>query len=194
LTEREKMLAGGPYDSGAPELLASWHQAQNLLRAYNALPSEDCAAKTKLLTELLGGIGKNVWIAAPFYADYGKNIYLGDNCEINMNCVFLDNNVIRIGDNSLIAPSVQIYTAFHSTNAKERFGPARADGSRGFCRTLTAPVTIGNNVWIGGGAIILPGVTIGGDTVIGAGSVVTKDIPAGKIACGNPCRIIRDNS
>lgn len=142
---------------------------------------------------MLGSRGKNLWITAPFYVDYGVNIHFGNNCEVNMNCTFLDDNRITIGDNALIAPNVQIYTAFHPTNAKDRFGEPRADGSFAFCKTQTAPVTIGDNVWIGGGAIILPGVTIGDNVVIGAGSVVTKDIPSDSVACGNPCRVVRKN-
>ena len=108
-----------------------------------------------------------------------------------MNCTFLDDNIIRIGDNALIAPNVQIYTAFHPTNAIDRFGIPKEDGSFEFCKTQTAPVIIGNNVWIGGGAIILPGVTIGNNVVIGAGSVVTKNIPSDVVAAGNPCKVIR---
>lgn len=110
-----------------------------------------------------------------------------------MNCTFLDDNRIVIGDNALIAPNVQIYTAFHPTNAQDRFGQPKPDGSFEFCKTQTAPVIIGDNVWIGGGVIILPGVTIGNNVVIGAGSVVTKDIPDDVIAYGNPCRVIREN-
>lgn len=110
-----------------------------------------------------------------------------------MNCTFLDDNKIIIGDNALIAPNVQIYTAFHPTNAKDRFGETKADGSFEFYKTITAPVIIGNNVWIGGGVIIMPGITIGDNVVIGAGSVVTKDILSNKIAYGNPCRVVRDN-
>lgn len=110
-----------------------------------------------------------------------------------MNCTFLDDNRIVIGDNALIAPNVQIYTAFHPTSAAKRFGPPREDGSFAFCKTQTAPVIIGDNVWIGGGAILLPGVTIASNTVIGAGSVVTKDIPSNVVALGNPCRVIRKN-
>ena len=110
-----------------------------------------------------------------------------------MNCTFLDDNKIVIGNNALIAPNVQIYTAFHPTNARERFGEPKPDGSFEFCKTRTAPVIIGDNVWIGGGAIIMPGVTIGDNVVIGAGSVVTKDIPSNLIAYGNPSRIARKN-
>lgn len=193
MTEREKMLAGMLYDCGDAELLTQWHKAKNLMRDYNRLDSDDLDAKDRILTELLGGRGTNLWITAPFYVDYGNNIFFGNNCEVNMNCTFLDDNRIVIGDNALIAPNVQIYTAFHPTNAADRFGPPREDGSFAFCKTQTAPVTIGNNVWIGGGAILLPGVTIGDNVVIGAGSIVTKDIPANSVACGNPCRVIREN-
>ncbi len=110
-----------------------------------------------------------------------------------MNCTFLDDNKIIIGDNALIAPNVQIYTAFHPTNAADRFGEPKEDGSFEFCKTQTAPVVIGNQVWIGGGAIIMPGVTIGDNVVIGAGSVVTRDISGDVIAFGSPCRVIREN-
>lgn len=193
MTEREKMLAGQLYDCGDPELLTQWHKAKDLIRDYNQTDSADARTKDRILGELLGGKGKNLWITAPFYADYGNNIYFGNNCEVNMNCTFLDDNRIVIGDNALIAPNVQIYTAFHPTNAAERFGPHREDGSFAFCKTQTAPVIIGDNVWIGGGAILLPGITIGSNTVIGAGSVVTKDIPSNVVALGNPCRVIRKN-
>ena len=159
MTEREKMLAGQLYDCGDAELLTQWHKAKDLARNYNQTDSADAAEKEKILNKLLGGKGKNLWITAPFYVDYGNNIYFGNNCEVNMNCTFLDDNIIRIGDNALIAPNVQIYTAFHPTNAMERFGEPKADGSFEFCKTRTAPVIIGDNVWIGG-AIILPGVTI----------------------------------
>jgi len=193
MTEREKMLAGELYDCGDKELLTQWHKAKNLIRDYNQTNSEDAAEKDRILTELLGGRGSNLWITAPFFVDYGNNIYFGNNCEVNMNCTFLDDNRIVIGDNALIAPNVQIYTAFHPTNAIERFGKIKEDGSFSFCKTQTAPVIIGNNVWIGGGAIIMPGVTIGNNVVIGAGSIVTKDIPDHQIAYVNPCRIIREN-
>ncbi len=193
MTEREKMLAGELYDCGDSELLSQWHRAKNLVRDYNQTNSENLEQKNRILTELLGGRGANLWITAPFFVDYGNNIYLGSNCEVNMNCTFLDDNKIIIGNNALIAPNVQIYTAFHPTNSQERFGEVKEDGSFEFCKTQTAPVVIGNNVWIGGGVIIMPGVTIGDNVVIGAGSVVTKDIPSNKIAYGNPCRVVRDN-
>ena len=193
-TSAEKfLLAGELYDCGDAELLTQWHKAKDLVRDYNQMNSADADEKERILNELLGGKGKNLWITAPFYVDYGNNIYFGNNCEVNMNCTFLDDNIIRIGDNALIAPNVQIYTAFHPTNAIDRFGIPKEDGSFEFCKTQTAPVIIGNNVWIGGGAIILPGVTIGNNVVIGAGSVVTKNIPDNVIAAGSPCRVIRRN-
>lgn len=194
MTEREKMLAGQLYDCGEEELLLQWHKAKNLIRDYNSADSENFAEKDRILGELLGGQGNNLWITSPFYVDYGNNIYFGNNCEVNMNCIFLDDNKIVIGDNALIAPNVQIYTAFHPKNARDRFGKAKKDGSFEFCKTQTAPVIIGNNVWIGGGAIILPGVTIGDNVVIGAGSVVTKDIRDNMIAHGNPCRVVQENN
>ncbi len=194
MTEREKMLAGELYDGGDPELLKQWHRAKDLVRDYNLADSDDLDTKKGILNELLGSSGQNLWIVPPFYVDYGNNIHFGNNCEVNMNCVFLDDNKITIGDNALIAPNVNIYTAFHPTNARDRFGDPKEDGSFEFCKTQTAPVTIGKNVWIGGSAVIMPGVTIGDNVVIGAGSVVTKDIPDNMIAHGNPCRIVRENN
>ena len=194
MTEREKMLAGELYDCSDPELLAQWHKAKDLVSAYNQTASENLDEKDRILTALLGRRGANLWITPPFFVDYGVNICFGENCEVNMNCTFLDDNKIVIGDNALIAPNVQIYTAFHPTSAADRFGPPREDGSFSFCKTQTAPVIIGDNVWIGGGAIILPGVTIGDNVVIGAGSVVTKDIPSDKVALGSPCRAVRENT
>lgn len=193
MTEKEKMLSGELYDCGDKELLTQWHLAKDLVRKYNLCDSKDSENKTELLKQLLGGFGQNLWITPPFHVDYGENIYFGENCEVNMNCTFLDDNKIIIGDYALIAPNVQIYTAFHPTSAIERFGERKEDGTFAFCKTQTAPVIIGDHVWIGGGAIIMPGVTIGDNVVIGAGSVVTKDIPSNKVAYGNPCRVIRDN-
>ncbi len=193
MTEREKMLAGQLYDCGDPELLEQWHKAKDLVRDYNRTDSKNLNEKDRILTELLGGRGENLWITPPFYVDYGCNIYFGNNCEVNLNCVFLDSGRITIGDHALIAPNVQIYTAFHPAHPLDRFGTPNKDGSFNFCKTLTTPVTIGDNVWIGGGVIILPGATIGDNVVIGAGSVVTGDIPSNTIAYGNPCRVIREN-
>lgn len=192
MTELEKMLAGEPYDCSDDELLELWHLAKKLTQEYNSLNSKDLSKKKELLKYILGEVGENLWVTPPFYVDYGYNIFLGNNCEINMNCVLLDCNKIIIGDNALIAPFVQIYTAYHPTHYLDRFENQNTDNFQ-FCLTKTAPVTIGNNVWIGGGAIILPGVNIGDNVVIGAGSVVTKDIPSDTIAFGNPCVSIKEN-
>lgn len=192
MTEKEKMLAGELYDCGDAELLALWHRAKDLARDYNLTNSSDTKRKSELLNELLGKVGNQLWITPPFHVDYGCNIYFGNNCEVNMNCTFLDDNKIIIGDNVLIAPNVQIYTAYHPTHYLDRFTISENE-TFNFCKTQTAPVIIGKNVWIGGGTIILPGVTIGDNTVIGAGSVVTKDTPADTIAYGNPCKVHKAN-
>jgi len=190
MTELEKMLAGELYDCGDPELMKIWNNGKNLTQKYNLLDYSDRKEQMRILDELLGSRGENTQITAPFYIDYGKFIYLGNNIEINMNCVFLDCNKIIIGDNALIAPGVHIYTVFHPIQAEKRFHSQNNDGFP-FAISKTAPVTIGKNVWIGGGSIILPGVTIGDNVTIGAGSVVTKSIPDNVLAYGNPCRIIR---
>lgn len=190
MTEKEKMLAGEFYDCGDKELIKRWHKAKQLQNDYNQTDTTNSKQLNEILTELIGSRGVNVWIAAPFFVDYGENIHIGNNVEINMNCVFLDCNKITIGDNSGIAPGVHIYTVFHPVKASERLSYNK-NNEFPFWRTISAPVTIGNNVWIGGGSIILPGITIGNNTTIGAGSVVTKDIPADSLAVGNPCRVIK---
>ncbi|MCE5231277.1 sugar O-acetyltransferase [bacterium] len=186
-TEKEKMLSGELYDCADPELIARWHFAKQLHREYNSTLSTDAEKLNSILTKLLGSKGRNVWITAPFFVDYGENIHIGDNVEINMNCVFLDSNKITIGDNCGIGPGTHIYTVFHPVKAEERLSREST-----FWKSRTAPVTIGKNVWIGGSVIILPGVTIGDNTTIGAGSVVTKSVPASSLAVGNPCRVIKE--
>lgn len=190
MTETEKMLAGLRYDWRDPELLALWKRGKNLAREYNALDYGDRAAQTRILDELLGACGENVQITAPFFVDYGKFIRIGNNSEVNMNCVFLDCNRIVIGDNVMIAPGVHIYTVFHPLRAEDRF-QAVAGEKYPSGVGLTTPVTIADEVWIGGGSIVLPGVEIGRGSVVGAGSVVTKSIPPGVLAVGNPCRVVR---
>lgn len=180
------MLAGEIYDCGDKELLERWHLAKRLQQRYNAADSRDRVLLESILDELIGSIGKNVWITAPVFVDYGENIHIGNNVEINMNCVFLDCNRITIGDNCGIGPNVQIYAVGHPTNPIERLS-----GGSNFWNSFTAPVTIGENVWIGGGAIVLPGVTIGDNTTIGAGSVVSKSIPSNCVAVGNPCQVVK---
>lgn len=186
MTEKEKMLAGELYDCEVPELLDRWHLAKRLQVEYNNTLTTDSDAIASLLDRLLGSRGEECWVAAPVYVDYGENIHLGRNVEINMDCVLLDCNRITIGDYTGIGPGVHIYTVFHPTDPAQRCAP----GSR-FWRSQTAPVTIGRNVWIGGRSVILPGVTIGDGTTVGAGSVVTKSLPANVVAVGNPARIIR---
>ena len=190
MTEKEKMLAGELYDCGDPELIYLCMRGKNLMQQYNSLDYSDKTEQIRILCGVLGSMGSHTQITAPFYVDYGKFIHLGNNCEINMNCVFLDGNLITIGDNALIAPGVHIYTVFHPTSARER-NNKNVSKDFPYAVSKTAPVTIGNNVWIGGGSIILPGVTIGDNVTVGAGSVVTKSIPDNVLAYGNPCRIIK---
>lgn len=136
MTEREKMLAGELYDCGDKELLERWHIAKDLARDYNTASSNDLETKNQILKQLLGGIEENVWITPPFYVDYGNNIYIGNNTEINMNCTFLDDNKITIGKNGLIAPNVQIYTAFHPKNVTERMGQKKKMGLSRFVKPI----------------------------------------------------------
>jgi len=186
MTEREKMLLGQSYNSRDPELIAMYHKARKLLKAYNLLDSELLQERERILTELFEKVEKGVWIEAPFFCDYGANISIGENTFVNTNCMFIDNNKIRIGKNGLIAPYVQIYTASHPLKASERIIET-SDSTRYL--TKTKPVTIGDNVWVGGNSVIFPGVTIGDNVTIGAGSVVTKDIPNDVLAFGNPCEV-----
>lgn len=193
MTEKEKMLAGESYDCGDKELITRWHLAKKLAKQYYDTDTTDKEQLNSILDQLLGSRGENVWVSAPIYVDYGENIHMGNNIEINMNCTFLDCNIITIGDNSGIGPNVQIFTVGHPVNPDDRLSSDK-EGGFSFWKSNTAPVTIGKNVWIGGGSIILPGVTIGDNTTIGAGSVVTKSIPANCLAVGNPCKIIRNTS
>lgn len=190
MTEYEKCLAGLPFNGGESPMTNMAANARRLMRAFNAVSYGDAAGKYAILKEMLGGIGENVWVDVDFHCEYGKHIFVGDNTIINQNCTFIDNNRITIGRNVLIASNVQIYTATHSVIPEER----RSEGNGDSCITLARPVTIKDNAWIGGGAIILPGVTIGEGVTIGAGSVVTRDIPARCVAVGNPCRVIRNIS
>jgi len=180
-SELEKMLSGELYDASDPELTAMRMRARNWMLEFNQLNPESHSRRREMLEDLMGAAGEGLDIQAPFYCDYGSNIYTGRKVFMNFNCVILDCARVTLGDSVFLAPNVQIYAAYHPIIASERIkGPE-----------LAAPVTIGNNVWIGGSAIICPGVTIGENTTIGAGSVVTKDIPANVVAAGNPCRVIR---
>lgn len=191
-TELEKCLAGEIYNCHDEIFLEFKNTARTLLTKYNSLPYDYKAEKREVLQKLFGSNGTNVSVASPFICDYGCNIYVGNNVSINMNCTFVDCNKITIGNNVLIASNVQIYTATHPIELKERLTPNwDIESGEYFCRTYALPVTIGDGCWIGGGVIILPGVSIGNGCVIGAGSVVTKDIPNNSVAVGNPCRVIR---
>jgi maltose O-acetyltransferase len=193
-TEIQKCLDGEIFNTSDSEIQGIIKRARDITKEYNFLASTDIIRKEALLTELFGSIGKNVSIDTPFYCDYGRHITIGDNVIININCTFVDCNRIQIGNNVLIASNVQIYTATHPVKTDERLieNWTEAD-SAPFFRTYALPVKIEDNVWIGGGVIILPGVTIGKNAVIGAGSVVTRSIPGNTIAFGNPCKVIREN-
>ncbi len=189
MNELEKCMAGKWYDCHDEIFLEYKNTARKLLAQYNALAYDQKKEKTAILQKLFGS---NVSVGLPFICDYGRNIHIGTNVSVNMNCTFVDCNRIDIGDNVLIASNVQIYTATHPVELADRLTPDwDPESGEYFCRTYALPVKIGNGCWIGGGAIILPGVTIGDGSVIGAGSVVTKDIPANCVAVGNPCRVIR---
>jgi maltose O-acetyltransferase len=194
-TEIQKCLDGEIFNTSDSEIQNMIKEARTLTKEYNNLASIDTIKKEALLKELFGSIGKNVSIDTPFYCDYGRHITIGDNVIININCTFVDCNRINIGNNVLIASNVQIYTATHPVETNKRLieNWAQAD-SAPFFRTYALPVRIEDNVWIGGGVIILPGVTIGKNSVIGAGSVVTRAIPENSVAFGNPCKVIRENN
>jgi maltose O-acetyltransferase len=178
---RQKMLAGELYDPLDPELVAARAHARDLCHALNATRAGEHDERRRILRALFGAGGDTAWMEPPFFCDYGSNIELGERVFFNFNCVVLDVCSVRIGDFTLFGPAVQIYTPMHPFNAelrrREEFGK---------------PVEIASDVWVGGGAIILPGVRIGRRAVIGAGSVVTRDIPEGVFAAGNPCRVIRE--
>jgi maltose O-acetyltransferase len=192
MREREKMLGGEPYNARDAELLAAAHRARALIAEFASTPSTDAAERRKILTQLLGEVGEDVWIEPPFFCDYGQNVYIGAHTFVNVNCVFLDSAEIRIGRSGMIGPGVQLLTAFHPLLAGDRVIPLenRIAGRAPYV-TQAAPIRIGDNVWIGGGAIVLPGVTIGDNVTIGAASLVTKDVPSDSLAYGQPCRVQR---
>ena len=189
MTEKQKMLHGEFYNPRDPELLEDYHRARHLLRVLSQLDSRDLDQRTALFRDLLGHAGEGAWIELPFCCEYGRHITIGRNSFVNVQCVFSDSNTISIGDHTLIGPNCQIYTATHPLDAADRIH-APAPGQAPY-RTQTRPVRIGDNVWLGGSVIVLPGVTIGAGAVIGAGSVVTSDVPPGMLAFGNPCRVQR---
>ena len=180
-TEKEKMLAGEMYDARDPQLIAERRRARDLCQSLNASHDSEQELRSHIIRELFGSCGDDIWIEPPFYCDYGANITFGNQVFLNFNCVILDPTSVIIGSNVLFGPAVQVYTAAHPMSASKRL--TRLEFAR--------PVMIGSDVWLGGGAIICPGVRIGSRSVIGAGSVVTRDVPADVFASGNPCRTIR---
>lgn len=190
-TEFEKCMAGEPFiGERDPQIMEMTLRTKRLLAEFNATDLADTARRQELLRDMLGHVGQAVHVDMDFHCEYGRNIFVGDRVIINMNCTFVDNHRIDIGNNVLIASNVQIYTATHSTRVGERMAEPQ-DGGGVACYTLARPVRIEDGAWIGGGAILLPGVTIGRNSVVGAGSVVTRSIPANCVAVGNPCRVIR---
>ena len=179
-TEKEKMLGGELYDPLDPQLEAERCRARELCKQLNDSSEADKPGRDRIIEELLG-VATDAWIQPPFFCDYGSNISLGRKVFFNFNCVVLDVARVTIGNHVLFGPAVQIYTATHPVSASER----RAGLEGG------SPIVISDDVWVGGGAIICPGITIGARSIIGAGSVVTRDIPEDVLAAGNPCRVIR---
>ena len=190
MTEKEKMLKGLIYDPSDPELSKLREIAHDLSLEYNMLKDGEGEKKVAILKKLLGGMGKNVYIQGPIQFDYGCNTYFGDNCYANFNFTVLDVCEVRIGHDVLIGPNVSILTPLHPLVKDERRIRERDDGEW-YDYEYGKPVTIKDNVWIASNVIVLPGVTIGEGCVIGAGSVVSKDIPDGYLAYGNPCKPIR---
>jgi maltose O-acetyltransferase len=179
---KERMLRGELYLASDPELVADLARAQELQERYNATPHSAEEDRKRLLRELLGEVGDGVVVRSPFHCDYGSNLSIGAATFVNYGCVVLDVVPVRIGAHCQLASNVQLLAATHPLDPDER----RAGWEYG------EPITIGDNVWLGGGVIVCPGVTIGDDTVVGAGAVVTRDLPTGVVAVGNPARVLRD--
>lgn len=179
--EWQKMLQGEVYEATHPEFLCRLEETRDQLWEYNSLRPSEHARREEIIRGLLGSCGEQFHINQPFRCDYGCNIYIGENFFANFNLTILDEAEVRIGNNVFIGPNVSMYTACHPLEPEVRnTGVEWAE-----------PITIGNNVWIGGGATILPGVTVGDNAVIGAGSVVTRDVPGNTVVAGNPAKVIR---
>ncbi len=179
-TEKEKMLAGESYNCLDPDLDAERQKTKELLRLYNL--TEAVPERQTILQQLLGQIGQDLIIEPPFYCTYGQNILIGDHVYLNSLCTIIDNNEVHIGHHVMIGPVVQIYTAAHLLKAETRIQGLE----------VAKPIVIEDNVWLGGGAILLPGVRIGGNAVVGAGAVVPRSVPANTVVAGNPARVIRE--
>lgn len=191
-SELQKCLDGELFNTSDSEIQDIIHRARALTQRYNHTANTEKEERQQILFSLLGSMGSNVNIDQPFHCDYGRHIFVGNNVIININCTFVDCNTIEIGNNVLIASNVQIYTATHSPEKAERLVENWNEASgKPYFRTYALPVKIEDNVWIGGGVIILPGVSIGKNAVIGAGSIVTRSIPDNSLAFGNPCRVVR---
>ncbi len=181
MTDWEKMQTGQIYNDFAIDLFNRRVEAKKLFRIYNRLGDDEVDKRNDIMRQLFRSVGRNVWIEPDFRCEFGRNISIGDDVYINFGCVILDCGQVRIGNNTLIGPNVGLFSGNHSTDAEER-----AAGG-----LIPKPITIGNRVWLCGNVTVVPGVAIGDDTIIGAGSVVTRDIPSGVIAAGNPCRVLR---
>jgi maltose O-acetyltransferase len=183
VTEREwdRMVRGELYLASDAELVAARVRARRLWAEFNKSDAADGSLRARVLGELLGGIGSRASIEPPFYCDYGTNVVIGDDVFVNFGAVFLDPGPITLGDQVQLGPMVQLLTADHPREAALRVAG----------RELARAIKIGPRAWLGGGVIVCPGVTIGEEAVIGAGSIVVRDVPAGVVAAGNPCRVIR---
>jgi maltose O-acetyltransferase len=179
-TEKEKMLAGEMYNLFDPQLLEDRQRTKQLVRLFNQ--TDSIAEQEEIIGQLVAKIGRDTIVEPPFFCSYGQNTYIGDHTYLNYSCTIVDNNQVRIGNYVMIGPMVQLYTAAHPLQAKQRI--------QGW--EITKPILIEDKVWIGGGAIILPGVTIGLNAVVGAGSVVTRSVPANTVVVGNPARVIKE--
>ena len=182
MTTWERLRAGLVYDDFDCDLFERRVAAKKLFRAYNRTEDDETELRERLMRELFGSVGRDVWIEPDFRCEFGRNIRIEDNVYINFGCVILDCAEVTIGANALLGPNIGLYAVNHSNDPIER--------TAGVC--YGKPIHIGRDVWMGGNAVVLAGVTIGDGSVIGAGSVVTKDVPAGVIAAGNPCRVIRE--
>ncbi len=181
MTEWERMQRGEVYNDFDKELFDRRVEAKKLFRAYNRTEDDEIERRNQILEQLLGKVGKNVWIEPDFRCEFGKNVIIEDNVYINFGCVILDCAEVTIGENTLLGPNVGLYPVNHSLDPEER--------KNGGC--YGKPIHIGKNVWLGGDVKVLAGVTIGDNTIIGTGSIVTKDIPDNVIAVGNPCKVLR---